>query len=77
MTAIDIEPIQGGGTLIIQPDPSNPGCAVLRFDDEYYPTTVLGSYKIRDLLIILHATAGEASAPTRSKRPSWMGGRTA
>lgn len=68
MTTIDIEPAEGGGVLTFEPDPSIVGNAVLRFSEDDGATVLIGSYRIRDLLVILHATGG-----VTGRRPTWMG----
>lgn len=74
---IDIESHDSPAWLNFGPDPDMPGNAIVEaYDGGGH--VVVGSFKIRDLLTILHAMAGtmpthEEKAPSR--RPIWMGGR--
>ena len=73
MTNIDLDAVDTDVMLTFSPDPSREGYAVIEYDDEHGDTR-LGSFKIRDLLIIRHATAVSSYQPeqTRSKPPIWM-----
>lgn len=73
MTHIDLDAVDDDVVLTFSPDPSREGYAVIEYDGEDGDKR-LGSFKIRDLMIILHATAGASYQPeqTRSKPPIWM-----
>lgn len=71
--SIDIFATDEDIVLTLAPDPKREGYVEIEFDGADGGKR-LGSFKIRDLLIILHATAGTSHQPerTRSRPPIWM-----